>query len=100
MTDTDRIDLFSNGEDYRNWLWNNCDRCLREPDCSLRDALAAAYVCDGTVSQEVAQRLGAPDDGIERWWCRERQTEVEQQSTQASFLSDAAPKLEKGRYPT
>lgn len=72
---SERVRLFSNGEEYRTWNHNNCDTCVKRPTCFLEEAIAAACMLDGTVSLDVAARLGVPDDGRERWWCRELRTE-------------------------
>ena len=66
-----RIRLFSNGDEYRSWSYNNCSRCVKRLACDLEEAIASACVLDGTVGRGVAQRLGVPSDGRERWWCRE-----------------------------
>lgn len=75
MSEQMRVHVFSNGDAYRTWLHNNCARCVKVSDCSLEYALASACVLDGTISPDVAARLGVPADGNERWWCNERQVE-------------------------
>ncbi len=74
------IRLFSNGEEYLTWRHNNCSKCVKEPDCPLEYAISSACVLDGTISPAIAGRLGVPDDGRERWWCRERLTADQQPS--------------------
>lgn len=68
------VSIFGNGADYRNWQWNNCDRCVKRPTCALEEIIASASVLDGLISQEIATRLGVPADGDPRWYCRERVT--------------------------
>jgi len=70
----DRIRIFSNGDQYRTWQHNNCDRCVKRPTCPLEEAIASACVRDGTIAQDIATRLGMPDDDRGRWWCKELQT--------------------------
>jgi hypothetical protein len=76
MSESQRVRVFSNGDAYLNWLHNNCNRCVKRPDCPLEEALSSACVLDGTISPTIARRLGVPADGSERWWCNERQTEA------------------------
>lgn len=71
MTGAARVHLFSSGGEYMTWRYNNCARCSRLPNCDLEESIASACVLDGTISQEVASRLGVPADGRERWWCQE-----------------------------
>ena len=71
MLDTERVHLFSNGENYRIWKWNNCKRCVKLPRCPLEYAIASANMLDGTITPDIAERLGVPPDGSEKWWCRE-----------------------------
>lgn len=54
---------FSNGSEYRDWTEHNCrDGCLYytedHPTCGLELALGLAYFGDGTVTPEIATRLG------------------------------------------
>lgn len=74
MSDTKHIRPFGNGEAYRTWLYNNCSPCVKADGCPLEYALSSACVLDGTITPAIADRLGVPADGSERWWCRERQT--------------------------
>lgn len=68
------VRIFSNGDDYRTWQFNNCDRCVKRPACDLEEIIASASVLDGLISLETAIRLGVPADGDPRWYCRERST--------------------------
>ena len=72
---SERVRAFGNGEAYRQWTYNNCRLCLSAPSCDLEEALASACVLDGTVSAEVAARLGKPANGSDRWWCDEQRLE-------------------------
>jgi hypothetical protein len=74
MAESERIRIFSNGTEFSCWLENNCgDDCALactdwedgEPICDLETALMDAYCSDGTISQEIATRLG---------WTPERRT--------------------------
>lgn len=71
-----RIRLFTNGEMYRTWRWNNCARCVKDMNCPLEYEIASAAVLDGTIPADIAGRLGAPDDGREKWWCQEIEREA------------------------
>lgn len=65
------VRIFSNGDNYRDWQFNNCDRCVKRPACDLEEAIASASVLDGLISLETATRLGVPAGGDPRWYCRE-----------------------------
>lgn len=66
MMTTERIHLFSNGTQYMDWTFNNCDKCALAGDpsepgsssCDLFEAICDAGADDGTVSAEIAARLG------------------------------------------
>jgi len=71
---TDRIYIFSNGSQYADWQASNCHRCKKFPwtlpDCDIDIALAEAYLNNGKVSQEIANRAGYdPDKYV--WPCSE-----------------------------
>lgn len=57
-----RLRPFSNGMEYAIWCDLNCDRCAHSretwPGCPMQDALSEAYFGDGTVSVEIATRMG------------------------------------------
>lgn len=73
---TDRIHLFANGTQYMDWTANNCDRCTKAGDpsesgsstCPLFEAIYDAAADDGTVSAEVARRLGTSADDTRYVW--------------------------------
>ncbi|HLI57643.1 MAG TPA: hypothetical protein VKY26_11510 [Actinomycetota bacterium] len=48
---------FSNGTQAMDWT-EPCERCGHEPTCSIYAAIAKAYCTDGTVSEEIARRMG------------------------------------------
>lgn len=72
---------FANGFEYYAWIERNCGRCVRftpEPTCEIEEALALACLGTGTISREIADRVGyAPEriylDGhlILGWPCAE-----------------------------
>ena len=79
---------FANGYEYCAWERVNCGRCrlqLSTPEgepvpCEIVDALAAARWDDGTVTAEIAERMGYLDNSPPRakgftlaWDCPERQ---------------------------
>jgi hypothetical protein len=71
---------FHCGSQYADWIERNCNRCwksmneTRKGSCSLDRALATACFGDGEISDEVAKRIGAPDDcTVYGWDCPERE---------------------------
>jgi hypothetical protein len=64
-----------------DWTARNCDRCWKgykgDADkrslCSLEKALSLACVGDGTISAEVATRIGYSDPLAYTWGCPERE---------------------------
>ena len=89
-SEMDRIRLFSNGEEYRTWEHNNCDRCVKAwPGngpalCDLEEALAFACFDDGTIAPEIAARLGYAGDP--QFWCKEYQAEGKPEPKSAARL--------------
>lgn len=70
---SERVYPFSNGTEYIAWDSAYCWKCGRgpyrnydDPDaqqdgfCDIFDALADAYLDDGTISAEIAERMGDP----------------------------------------
>ena len=53
---------FSSSAQYLNWENSNCCHCAKYSDdaskCEIMLALAVASVGDGTVSDEIAKRMG------------------------------------------
>lgn len=70
---TDRIRQFSNGTDFCCWSSENCDQCSKydqqAPDgsilCEIDQAIldAAAGIEGGTISREIATRMGMDERG-------------------------------------
>lgn len=68
--DTTRVWTFSNGTEFDVWSERNCERCSKMYDpetleslCDLEVAIFEAGAGDGTVSKEIADRLGwKPND--------------------------------------
>ncbi len=72
-----RIRLFANGSQDADWQRVNCERCTKwgeDPICDLDEALLVACWNDGTVSAEIARRVGWTDTDPPRyvWPCSER----------------------------
>jgi hypothetical protein len=70
---------FSTGSQFADWLDRNCERCVKyEPEgaagaCSIDAALLTAQITDGSVPDEIAERLGyEPDKNYYTWYCPER----------------------------
>jgi hypothetical protein len=78
----ERINPFSNGSQYMDWLARNCDRCSLNYDhenqatrgCEIEEALSFACIDDGKVSAEIARRCGitAGTRTHYTWDCPER----------------------------
>jgi|GEM_PF-3873415 len=72
MTTTERIHPFSNGCQFGDWDDANCCRCVRYDDCDICRALTEAMCGDGTVSAEIARRMGYfAREGAYNWPCGE-----------------------------
>ncbi len=77
MPDPSRVSPFSNGSQFVDWLASSCDKCAKAYDhnaetfvCDLEEALTEACVFDGTVSAEVAAKLGVPERTWSDWRCK------------------------------
>lgn len=76
---------FSNGSQYVNWTCANCERCTKQADpdasfdkmpCQIEAALAYASIDDGSVTEEIAERMGvnfwkSKDKFLYNWPCPE-----------------------------
>ena len=56
---------FSNGTEYGAWTAANCDRCqfgyseiAQHWPCDLEKAINSAYVNDGSIAMDIAERIG------------------------------------------
>lgn len=70
---------FSNGAQALDWTRRNCHGCSKftsEPTCEIDVAIARAYFGDGTVPDDIAQRMGflAAEPTDLTWDCPERET--------------------------
>lgn len=84
---SDRVRPFCSGSQMGDWDLNNCESCAKsinaldrdatwesmkarglEP-CEIEHAISRAYIGDGTVSAEIAERMGACDEYT--WPCPE-----------------------------
>jgi hypothetical protein len=69
------------GSQFLDWQNRNCCRCAKwdmeqvdKGRCAIDYALLEAYFDDGSVSDEIAKRMGTPDDGrVYNWDCPERE---------------------------
>ena len=74
-----RIQPFHCGSQYMDWLTSNCERCkkydLKYSSCKIDCALFDAACDDGTVTEEIAVRMGFLVDGKQNgkynWMCPE-----------------------------
>ena len=72
----ERIRPFDNGIHLSGWQASNCQRCTKfdvelTPVCDIDYALLDAYMFDGTVSPEIAERMGAVGHNKYVWQCGE-----------------------------
>ena len=75
---------FSNGTQFADWTGWNCDLCRKGenpdaiPDCDIALALGEGYWGDGTVTPEIARRMGYYEAHAEgeypayNWRCPEK----------------------------
>jgi len=55
---------FSNGSSFMDWQCLNCDSCKKfneddpEKSCEIDYALAIGSIGDGTISEDIAKRMG------------------------------------------
>ena len=67
------------GSQYMDWLASNCERCkkydLEYSSCEIDCALFEGAWCDGTVTEEIAVRMGflvnGKQNGKYNWMCCE-----------------------------
>lgn len=83
MADARRLP-FHCGTQGADWDARNCDQCRKrwreeEGDvwpCDIQKAVFLAYWDDGTVSADIAKRMGLPKDGlVYNWDCTEKRAE-------------------------
>lgn len=66
MSENAKVRPFSNGSQFADWTASNCERCAKGapigsaewPTCPIEYALAYACIDDGTITQEIADRMG------------------------------------------
>lgn len=88
---TARVSPFHCGTQFGDWTSRNCDTCTKgiyavtgkdaptwaevpeDRRCAIEYALGEAYIGDGTISAEIARRMGYGDDVRQRvpWRCPE-----------------------------
>lgn len=71
---------FSNGTQYMDWTNANCNRCKKSAllnseggyNCVIEKALLEAYLTDGEVEEQIANRMGyLLNQGKDNWMCPE-----------------------------
>lgn len=83
MADKTRVRPFCNGSQHRDWLDRNCWRCIKydaetpPKDCEIDAALGESMFGDGTISAEMAKRMGFTDPLTYSWDCPERREDTE-----------------------
>lgn len=73
MANEQRYHPFSNGTQYMDWEASNCASCSKSRDewplaCDLQEALGLACIGDGTISEEIARRVGYLDNRERFGW--------------------------------
>lgn len=81
----EQVRPFSNGSQYGDWRDRNCYRCTKsyermEPKpkdgmgpCAIDNAVGLAYIGSGSVTPEIAKRMGFEGGGVYGWDCPERE---------------------------
>jgi hypothetical protein len=83
MDELKRVRPFWCGTQYVDWKERNCWRCKKSTDdneflntqkwkCEMEEALSAACMDDGTISREIAKRIGYPGNYYS-WDCPQRE---------------------------
>jgi hypothetical protein len=74
---TGRVRPFSSGMQYLDWQDANCCRCQKctgdDGACEINDTISLAACGDGTVSAEIAKRMGYASPLAYCWECPERE---------------------------
>lgn len=84
MGDKERARPFYCGSQHRDWVARNCERCVKydceapPKDCEIDAAIGNALFGDGTVSAEIAARMGYSDPMANTWDCPERLEDSEE----------------------
>jgi len=67
---------FSSGTEFADWKENNCKQCAKGYDsnwhCDIEYALDYAYVTDGHVPDEIADRMEKEEKEY-LWFCPEKE---------------------------
>lgn len=67
---------FDNGSQFGDWRIHNCKRCKKQWNdgyyCRIEQALDLAYIENGHISQDIADRMGLPNDNYV-WDCPEKE---------------------------
>lgn len=75
-----RVRPFSCGTQAADWQCSNCERCTKNtppengmPTCEIQYAICEAWFGDGTVSEQIARRMGIMPDNLFAlvWQCDE-----------------------------
>ena len=71
LTDDQKCHPFSNGAQFADWTMQ-CQDCQKREKCEILKALVQAYWGDGTVSRDIAKRMGFFEHRKELVWrCNE-----------------------------
>lgn len=89
-----KIYPFSNGSQFMDWAASNCDRCKKSTEsgdftCDIQKEISYAAIDDGSVSEDIAKRMGYSDPLLYCWMC----TEVEWTDEWKELYQAKHPKL-------
>ena len=72
MTEENKIYPFSYGTQYGDWVGSNCERCKKFKGCNILQAIDFAFLDDGSVEEQIANRMGYfLNEGKYCWMCPE-----------------------------
>lgn len=75
----EKVKPFSNGTEYLDWTFGNCERCAKSvlvtdpsgtelPTCEIEYAIMEASISDGEISAEIAERMGQTANPMAYTW--------------------------------
>jgi len=54
---SEKVRPFHCGSQFADWIDKNCEHCKKAGSCDIQDALGQAYMGDGAVTKEIAERM-------------------------------------------
>jgi len=81
---------FSTSTQFTNWTVANCGDCIKSDNCDINETLSLAYIGDGEVSDDIAERMGATYwHNCYLWPCKERRGEDGERWGEYSGIKEA-----------